>query len=122
MEGKAEEKEHDGKLVCALKTNEWVQHSWVGRLCNIQKFDKLHEIQRFHSNESVQLRYLGEDVVLISGLADVNEVDEHNNFWANFHSVQKSDRSFSVLREAVGLVRVYPNTAVPKRVKFARPY
>ncbi|KAL2334536.1 hypothetical protein Fmac_015749 [Flemingia macrophylla] len=72
---------------------EWVKASWVGWLKNMVMHNDLNAIKVLHSNESLSLRYLGDDFVLITRV----EKDEFTydgreknlEFWSKFKEVQK---------------------------------
>ncbi|XP_020234575.1 uncharacterized protein LOC109814533 [Cajanus cajan] len=75
--------------------SEWLRESWVARLHSLEDFDRLEGLQALHGNEKVRLRYFGDDLVLISGLQEMDlmeaEKGENSEFWALFYDINRWD-------------------------------
>ncbi|KAL2322869.1 hypothetical protein Fmac_027248 [Flemingia macrophylla] len=63
-------------LTVPIEQGEWLQGCWVGRLIKVELFDNLSELQRQYSLDTTKLRHLGDDIILISGIEQVNVVGE----------------------------------------------
>ncbi|XP_020220436.1 uncharacterized protein LOC109803325 [Cajanus cajan] len=71
----------------------WLEGSWIGYLKDVTMFNKMKEAMLLNEPEEVKLRYLGDDMVLITGLEECKMQqkikDEEDMFSTWFHSVQK---------------------------------
>ncbi|KAL2316697.1 hypothetical protein Fmac_030573 [Flemingia macrophylla] len=87
------EKPWNGQKIQVSETTEaWLKESWVGKPQHVKAFDKLMTVRMMNPKEGVSLQYMGDDLVLISGVNvdDVNQgsMDAQANFWAQFREVQ----------------------------------
>lgn len=46
----------------------WLKDLWVGNLRDLTMFEKLKETRFFHDTATVKVKYMGDDMVLISGV------------------------------------------------------
>ncbi|KAL2318404.1 hypothetical protein Fmac_032280 [Flemingia macrophylla] len=44
--------------------------SWVAKLHHMQDFERLRDLKMLHASDKLSLRYLGDDMVLLSGLEE----------------------------------------------------
>ncbi|KAL2339884.1 hypothetical protein Fmac_007824 [Flemingia macrophylla] len=84
-----------GRARVLKECDRWLAKSLVGRLHFADYFDKLGEIQNMHSNESLTLRYIEDDMVLISSLEERDDTRMRNSmnedFWAMFYDVRAGE-------------------------------
>lgn len=71
----------------------WLKEAWVGRLKNLAMFDKAEDDVYWDDGEDIDLKYLGDDMVLILGLTDERAkkmmAEENEGGATPFHSLEK---------------------------------
>ncbi|XP_029125646.1 uncharacterized protein LOC114915299 [Cajanus cajan] len=74
------------------KNNVWLESSWVGRMLDLSLFDKIQETVVPYESRDIKLRYLGDDLVLITGLDEETikeRLHEEDGCLSMLHSIQK---------------------------------
>lgn len=75
-QGEGEWKGHD--IVVVENGRDWVLNSFVGRLKDLQKFDKLCNAYALIGSTMVKMKYIQENMVLITGLSEEKLVEMAN--------------------------------------------
>lgn len=72
---------------------EWQSECWVVRLRDIRMYDRLQDLVFLNQKCEIRLRYLGDNLILISGLDESGVTEKINNedesFLSVFHNVQR---------------------------------
>lgn len=76
-QGEGAWKGHD--IVVVENGRDWVLNSFVGRLKDLQKFDKLCNAYALIGSTMVKMKYIGENMVLIRGLSEEKLVEMTNH-------------------------------------------
>ncbi|KAL2348930.1 hypothetical protein Fmac_002930 [Flemingia macrophylla] len=76
------------------ENRDWIKESWVGRLRNLTMYDNLHEIEELLNISGAKLRYLSDNMVLISGLFEcevtrLKKEKEGEGVWEAFSTIEK---------------------------------
>ncbi|KAL2343287.1 hypothetical protein Fmac_004572 [Flemingia macrophylla] len=84
--------EEDWKNSSFLTRQHWLKCIWVGKLTNLAAFDKVSDLRMMFGRDDLMLHYLGDDLVLLSGLNEVdlpNENEDHAaGFWSQFSELR----------------------------------